>query len=110
MQQQNFIHFQKTGENNAGYLRQAQSPFIIGKVIKMRSQDEADNYNVKQVSYVIGRVPGFNIFITQAGFFEPPDRLITDRELTEVITDMCDWYLTEKLAGNKIMTKTFKIK
>lgn len=110
MQQQNFIHFQKTGESNPGYLRQTEPPFIIGKITKIRRQDDADNYNAKQVNYIIGRVPGFNIFITQAGFFEPPNRLITDEELTEAISDMCDWFVTEKLTGNKIMTKTFKIK
>jgi hypothetical protein len=107
---QSFIHFQKEGENNPGYLRQREPPYIIGKVIKLRKQDEADNYAAKQVNYTIGRVEGYNIFITHAGFFEKPETLVPDSEIVQAIEDMAQWYYKNKVENKKMVIKEFKIK
>lgn len=103
-----FIHFQKQGENHAGYVRQEAAPSIIGKVIKLRRQDEADNYATKQVNYNFARIDGFNIFIIHAGFFETPRRAIPEYEIIKALDSMCEWYYTNKIEGKKIIIKTYK--
>lgn len=103
-----FIHFQKAGENHAGYVRQAAAPFIIGKVIKLRQQEQADNYAAKQVNYNFAQIHGFNIFITHAGFFEKPQRMIPEFEIIKALAAMCDWYYASKIEGKKIIIKTYR--
>lgn len=110
MELQQFIHFHKEGQNNPGYLRQTEPPYIIGKILKFSKQGEADNYAAKQVSYNICRIEGFNVFITHAGFFEKPEKIIPEYDIIQAIEAMATWFYQNKIEGKKIVIKTFKIK
>lgn len=106
-----YIHFFKEGEGKVpGYLRQTEAPYIIGKITKLRKQDDADNYAAKQVHYYKAKLDGFNIFITEAGFYKPPDRRITDVEIKEAIDGMCVWYYENHIKDKGIIHRLYKTK
>ena len=60
-----FEIFFKEGEESAGYIRALQPPYLIGKVMKIRNQYKALDFESEQVQFCKQKIYGFNIFITQ---------------------------------------------
>ena len=87
-------------------------PFTRGKIIRFKDQEEAEKYRANSVTkdYVIIRIPGYNIFISFAGFVRKPTEYIDNIQVRKHITLMCNWYMLNVLHGNKVMANEYATK
>ena len=87
-------------------------PFTKGKIIRFKDQDEAERYRSASItkSYVVMRIPGYNIFISFAGFVGKPEDRIDNVQIRKHITLMCNWYMLYVLHGNKVMANEYQTK
>ena len=103
-----FLQFHKDGDP-AGYVRLDEPPFIIGKLVKIQDENEAVDFKSRQLQYYIGQVPGYKIFFVHAGFYEVPDRIISDEEIKTHIDDMCMWYKETIVPEYKSIQRKYKL-
>ena len=103
-----FISFTLPDKPGALYLMQTGYPFIIGKLSKFNRQDIAKNFHYEINGGVKRKVPGYNIFITSAGFIAKPQGVIQKGEIERTIEAMCGHYFETVIDGNTHIEKNFK--
>lgn len=85
-------------------------PYIMGKLVKFSNNTlAADDYDAKSkiVDYFITRIPGYDIFVTHAGYFETPLGYVDEKTVAYKITEMAEWYrvnILTKKRQSKIKT------
>lgn len=84
-------------------------PFIIGKIVLIKNQDDAEDYDKKQVNHVIKRITGYNIFINFAG--NMGDKIpATESYIFKAMNEMEEYYRTDILRNSYGINKNYKIK
>lgn len=83
-------------------------PFAIGKVVKIMEKNKASDFFTKSVDFIIGTVPGVQIFIVFTEVSQHCTPTATDKQIAMAIRDMCLWYQQEKVIGNKSIEKRYK--